>query len=1297
MERLLLDFFNTALNRCSKVLSASIKPVPSADGPEVEFEFRFTTDTSRYGTPELSRRSWFAAKKWVVEQAIKEQIGDKLQVVTATITDTVESMEAPRSKLGNRVTTRKVIVHNVTGTDKALEYLQDQKLKPNKNTWKGNYFAEKETLSLSISANTKEVDLYDDNFGIRAGLSFEKRIPQLPSFHAENIRKRQRTSYWMRILDNKPLFRFDFTVIEDKSGDLTFEFEVEILHGLTFLVGPSNKDNLDFFYRLMFNLISVLQASKAIYTLTERKEKIMAVNKYLGASRDRPYLSLEDIPQPRNLKFSDLVWGNLVGGPYTYCISVKADGHRRLFYIDKTGFWLLAPQTICNLMIRRFSEDKFGSTEAERTKNKGKIGFNAFLDMYNGTLFDVESVPPENQVPANSYTFMIIIFDLIVLQGGQSQDWANNYLNRYAEINQTELPHNEEAPKSFISDYRAMERDLRNEYSDIQSIHIEVKEVRPTVEDGPYFVEQPKMIKVTSRDGTETLKYAPSRISFGWPPAEALFKNVDFLFRSYNKSDNTQGSGPKYLTDGLIFTPVNTAYYPTPTLLPLAQRTANLVPEVLKWKPDSQFTTDYAVVGRKLYSWQPLKPFVYGKKTYTIDDLDLGSYKLKDLEGIILVQAERDKLRVIKKAPEKSKPSSATVAQQHSQFYIRLALNPLPHAYSPDKERLEKDWTPQILVLEGSLVPFYGTSFIPFDSETEVDWSHPLLQNLPNQTIVEFSWQKDPVDEDTGKFIPVRIREEKPAPNDFEIAEEIWKMLHDPITAGVLTGDDWSLQRKYFTRIKRELYQMAIGNRRNLRVLVSGGGRGGEAHMLRNRASEVYWIEPDSENWARLEGRVRGENYKSKIFKMKTEDFPLSQVERGSFDLVVSMLSITFFDQTALTKFYRLVDHALKPGGKLIIFSINGDAVREVFHPAFGPPRPKMPLILGQVSLEDFGDYFVTKYPKGIGQLASGQKEYYFSFFSLSKELFGYDREHLFRARGEPFLKSEQWKFASLFTACIMSKKERQSYAKRFEKASNSLFLASGLEVTEQEQEEETEKIREDNVLPLTLGKIEFRRIPQGRFWQALLTAFSPSASEAYARGKQHIFERKLREELAEYVYEIAGMDDPPEWLEEYSDTDIVDFVTVLGSDVDYPEDSEVEPLKPEEDLPEKDVKESLWSSKIWNSYLSNFSAKDTRKLKVLSLLSQLLGLNILIYKIIKGLPQVINEIIDADYRTVVLFQSEEGFDIIAELDLESEPPLYRTFFAVSAPESAGERYFRRALGLSTSTVNTPNKSPMKK
>jgi SAM-dependent methyltransferase len=837
-----------------------------------------------------------------------------------------------------------------------------------------------------------------------------------------------------------------------------------------------------------------------------------------------------------------------------------------------------------------------------------------------------------------------------------------------------------------------MAHNLQLEDQNITGIYVEVKEVRPTSEEGPLIAEEPLMI-----DTGTNYQFAPMRVSFGWPPGEVFFKNMKFLFKSYDKFDNTQVSGPKYLTDGLILTPVNTRYRPTSTLLPLAQRTANLVPEVIKWKPPDQLTVDLAVIGHQVYSWKPLNVFTYGKQTYTIKDLTIGANKLEDLEGILLVQAERDKLRVLEKVTHLSRPSPVGTARTQDRFYIRLALNPIPRPYVPDEEMPR--FEPQILVLEGSYAPFYGTAFISFDAETQILWAEPLLRNLPDKTVVEFRWQPDPENEDDGKMIPVRIREEKPLPNDFEIVEEIWKMLHDPITKGVLTGDDWTLQRKYFTRLKRELYDLAFDNRRGLKILVSGGGRGGEAHMFRRKASAVTWIEPDPENWSRLGSRTAAESkfYKSTLIKKKTEDVALNEIEAGSFDIVTSMLSITFFDQDALRHFYKLVDHALKPGGKLIIFSIDGDAVQEVFRPAFGPSRPKLPLILGQVQLEDFGDYFITTYPKGIGQLATGQKEYYFSFFSLLKELFGYERDYLVRARGEPFLKSEQWKFASLFTACIMSKKERQSYAKRVERAASSMFLASGLDVSEQEQEEEVEKVHEENLLLIPFGKIELRRLPEGRFWQALLDAISPTYSEALAAKKNDQYENQLRKELVDRIYDLAGADEPPEWLSDFSNTEIVDFARALGHEEEYPENlpEDFRPIEPLKIVSEKGVKEEFWESQIWNKFFSKFAGKNERQLRVLDILGYVLGLNILIYRPSRSTPQLINQPLSGDYPVVVLLQTEDGFDVIGELDIETEPPMYRTLFRLNEPETPAERYFRRALGLSgsQSSTTTPIKS----
>ena len=438
-------------------------------------------------------------------------------------------------------------------------------------------------------------------------------------------------------------------------------------------------------------------------------------------------------------------------------------------------------------------------------------------------------------------------------------------------------------------------------------------------------------------------------------------------------------------------------------------------------------------------------------------------------------------------------------------IYSQICPIGLVEPYDPTQSGRYRD--KRIIVSSGKYVEFFGRFGIPFDWETEVEWGHPLLKNLPEYAVVEFEWK-------AGKLTPVRQRPEKPYPNNFEIIEEIWGLLRDPITRPTLEGYDFSLLRKYHNQVKSNLYKTIPSG---AKVLEIGFGQAGDLDkLIKARVSEVLAIEPDAENVEEAKRRISARSIAIpiKIINKKAEDVSLEEIPEKYFDSVNLMLCLSHFDQKTLPKVVRLIDHALKVDGRILIFTIDGASVSDAFQPILGHEKTHQEILdFGQVKIKNLGEKINIFFPgaKTVkGGETTGQEENLFSFFSFYKELpgatLGYTIETFERATGEPFLPACQYSFSRLYTSSIMKKMD---YAEKFKAAYRK---KKGKEIEEEEEEEIVEDAQV-RVAAGVLGKVRILNIKS--FWDGLLEAFSSTYSKLKKEDQKKEFIEKFVQELA--------------------------------------------------------------------------------------------------------------------------------------------------------------------------------------
>ncbi len=325
-----------------------------------------------------------------------------------------------------------------------------------------------------------------------------------------------------------------------------------------------------------------------------------------------------------------------------------------------------------------------------------------------------------------------------------------------------------------------------------------------------------------------------------------------------------------YEEDGLIFTPVNTVYNPK--------------------SQDLKVTYDRQ--GRKKIIKRPLKD------------------------------------RVLTRLPDVCKWKEA------KQLTIDFALNWFINS------RGEKDL--QLLAYDdvaGKMVPFTGDRTHPLAPEM-IDKDNELTINAPVDTVVEYEW----IDA-LGLFRPYRIRHDKPGPNRLSVALTNWADIMDPITAEDLRGNTLAFVFPYHNRIKRLLYDtMEKGSN----ILDIGSGRGGDIGKwisLQDRTQKdptglIVAVEPNDDNREELVRRLRTYKMGQRVEVVATggEDTvgiteAVKSFVKKRVDAITLMLSLSFFWQSGyhLEALINTVIYNVKPGGRVYYFTIDGDAVEELF------------------------------------------------------------------------------------------------------------------------------------------------------------------------------------------------------------------------------------------------------------------------------------------------------------------------------------------------------------------------------
>lgn len=316
---------------------------------------------------------------------------------------------------------------------------------------------------------------------------------------------------------------------------------------------------------------------------------------------------------------------------------------------------------------------------------------------------------------------------------------------------------------------------------------------------------------------------------------------------------------------------------------------------------------------------------------------------------------------------------------------------------------------------KNKLVKFTGNASNPLTSEM-IDHTNPVTLNKPSGMIVEYEWSEE------NLFIPRRIRYDKNGPNRLETALDNWEDIMSPVLEEDIRGDSLSMTFSYHNRIKRELFELVKkGN-----ILDIGSGAGGDVLKWLKNVSNVVAVEPNSKNREELVRRLSTLpelDKRTVIIATGGEDTELitktvkETIPGGKADVISLMLSMSFFwaSDSHLEALVSTIVNNLKPGGKIIFLTIDGDSLEQFFGDSSEKMIGPTEIHLYPESEPPFGRAVDFILP---GTIVGHQREYLVKLEQLSEKLekYGIYLQELNKANKEKFLSEDNQTFTSLYS-----------------------------------------------------------------------------------------------------------------------------------------------------------------------------------------------------------------------------------------------------------------------------------------
>lgn len=423
----------------------------------------------------------------------------------------------------------------------------------------------------------------------------------------------------------------------------------------------------------------------------------------------------------------------------------------------------------------------------------------------------------------------------------------------------------------------------------------------------------------------------------------------------------------EYDEDGLIFVPIDTHYNPMSQRYPLQDRSLTRIPDVGKWKEGADITIDFAL------RWLP--------------------------GGLLEL-----------------------------------------HVYDEETEET---------------VPFHGDIINPLTPDM-IDHTNEMTKDKPTKSVFEYEWVPLPTEGEEfrrrGMLRPRRPRPEKSGPNRLSIALDDWEDIMNPITEEDISGENLSMVFSYHNRIKRGLYGILTqnpdfnprikGSKRYIgaNILDIGSGRGGDVSRW-NRLTDrdnptttgfVVAVEPNDNNRTELVRRVEAFALQEKVSIIPTggeDTVAITEAVRqhipgGKVDAVTLMLSMSFLwaSDAHLDALVRTIVTNLKPGGKVVFLTIDGEVIQQLFEPALGGPHVT-DLTISEARLHLYPRFPQPHFGRPLDfilpdTIVGDQREYlvHLQDFTLRLAAHGINPYEMHRAEGEKLLSDDSALFSSMYS-----------------------------------------------------------------------------------------------------------------------------------------------------------------------------------------------------------------------------------------------------------------------------------------
>lgn len=197
-----------------------------------------------------------------------------------------------------------------------------------------------------------------------------------------------------------------------------------------------------------------------------------------------------------------------------------------------------------------------------------------------------------------------------------------------------------------------------------------------------------------------------------------------------------------------------------------------------------------------------------------------------------------------------------------------------------------------------------------------------------------------------------RIRDDKSLPNSENVLQAILRLMKDPITEDVITGQSFSLMRKYHNRVKRAVYDL-LGKTGVGTLTDIGSAKGGDLSSWERNFLSVNAVEPNSNNVRELLSRaasmgenititqdkpingvptttIQGENWDASVYNTDAEGY-LDRIRPFAPVSALTLFnSATFLGPEVLS---RLSDE-VRDDGVIVILVIDGKVLLEEFLPS---------------------------------------------------------------------------------------------------------------------------------------------------------------------------------------------------------------------------------------------------------------------------------------------------------------------------------------------------------------------------